>query len=587
MPLSPISFNHVKINSAFWNPRLDTARKVTVRACLDRCEETERLLNFRRAAGLADGEHKGLCYDDSDVYKVLEGAAYDIASAPDPELEARVDGIIADICAAQEPSGYINTYFTLCRPEDKWTDMDQHEAYCIGHMVEAAVAYHQATGKDALLRCAERAVRHMMDVFGPGKRSWICGHQELELALVKLSRHTGEKAYFDFARWLIHQRGHSTMQARSLDSGRFDFAYYMDAIPATELQKVTGHAVRAMYYFTAMADIDAVTGEGEFNTALDALWSDIYPANTYITGGIGQQARNEGFTHAYHKPNLTAYCETCAAIGMALWNHRLNLAKADAKYADLVETEMYNGILSGISLSGDLYFYENPLASVGTHHRSRWFGTSCCPSNLARFIPSVGGYCYALQDDALIVNQYIGSTLTLNDGTHALDVSVATEYPWDGRITIDVRRAEGVSALKLRIPGWCRAYAVSCGASEIESGYITVPVSAGDCIVLTLDMPIDRVYEDPRVCETAGRVCIRRGPVVYCAEETDNLDLGLCTEYLHADALLSRSAPLWLGDPDPQLLNAPTIETDTLRLIPYSLWDNREPGAMVVWLKET
>ena len=586
MPFKPISFNHVSVDSPFWNPRLDLSRSVTVRACLDRCEETERLLNFRRAAGLADGKHKGLCYDDSDVYKVLEGAAYDIANAPDPELEARVDAIIADICAAQEPSGYINTYFTLCRPADKWTDMDKHEAYCIGHMVEAGIAYHQATGKDALLRCAERAVRHMMDLFGPGKRSWICGHQELELALVKLSRHTGEQAYFDFAHWLILQRGHKTMVAHQLSNGRFDHGYYMDTVPAAQLRKVTGHAVRAMYYFTALADIDAVTGNGEFSEALDALWHNIYPSNTYITGGIGQQAQNEGFTHDYHKPNLTAYCETCAAIGMALWNHRMNLAECNAKYADLVETEMYNGILSGVGLSGDRYFYDNPLASVGTHHRSKWFGTSCCPTNLARFIPSIGGYCYALENDALIVNQYIGGTLSLQEGNQHIRLSVTTDYPWDGKITLSLTRAEGISSMKLRIPGWCRHYTVSCGACPIENGYITVPVQEGNTITLMLDMPIDRVYEDPRVCETAGRVCIRRGPVVYCAEECDNLSLKLCTEYFHAEAALPRSAALSLGNPEPALLNAPVIHAGDLRMIPYSLWDNRDSGAMTVWLKE-
>ena len=586
MRLKPIAFNKVKIQSTFWNPRLDISRKVTVRACLDRCEDTGRLINFRRAAGKAEGEHKGLCYDDSDVYKVLEGAAYDLMVEHDPELEARVDTIIADICAAQEPSGYINTHFTCRRPNEKWTDMDQHEAYCIGHMVEGAIAYQQATGKEAWLNCARRAVDHMMDLFGPGKRHWICGHQELELALVKLYRCTGEKKYFDFARWLLEERGHGYIEARSIEHGYFTPEYYLDVIPAKDLRKVTGHAVRAMYYFTAMADVDALTGEEEYKEALDALWNNIVPANIYITGGIGQQARNEGFTHDYHKPNLSAYCETCAAVGMSLWNHRLNLANADAKYADIVETEMYNGVLAGVGLSGDMYFYDNPLASVGTHHRSQWFGTSCCPTNLARFIPSVGGYCYALGEGELYINQYIGGSLKLDEEGCRAELEVTTEYPWDGKITITVKALEGLGAFKLRIPGWCRSYTVNGMSPAAEKGYVTVPAQAGDSIVLTLDMPVDRVYEDLRVKETAGRVCVRRGPVVYCAEEVDNKSADICTEYFHAELALSKDAELRVSGVEERLLNAPVIEGGGVKLIPYSLWDNREGGAMVVWLKE-
>lgn len=585
--LKPVAFNHIHIDSPFWNPRLETSRKVTVRACLDRCEETERLLNFRRAAGLAGGEHKGLCYDDSDVYKVLEGVAYNLMAGRDEELEARADAIIADICTAQEADGYINTYYTLRHPDEKWTDMDRHEAYCIGHMVEGAIAYCQATGKDAWLQCAIRAVRHMMNIFGPGKRHWICGHQELELALVKLYRYTGDVAYFDFARWLIEERGYSTMQAKSISKGHLPLEYYHDTIPARSLAKVTGHAVRAMYYFTAMADIDAVTGKEDYRQALDALWHDIVPANMYVTGGIGQQASNEGFTHEHHKPNLSAYCETCAAIGMAMWNHRLNLADGAAKYADIVEREMYNGVLAGVSLSGDRYFYDNPLASVGRHHRSSWFGTSCCPTNLARFIPSVGGYCYALGEGALYVNQYIGGSLALDEDGMRVRLRVETEYPWDGRIVITVDEADGIDALRLRIPAWCKSWHVNTPAQESSEGYIAVPVQTGSKIELTLDMPVTRVYEDPRVKETAGRVCVQRGPVIYCAEETDNRALDICTEYFHADAALPADAELRVTCTMPELQGAPMIEGGGVRLIPYALWDNRAPGAMAVWLRET
>ena len=582
--LTPIPFNKVKIDSGFWSPRLEIARKETVRVCLDKCEETGRLSNFRKAAGRMEGKFQGIYFDDSDVYKVLEGAAYCLMHSRDEELEARVDGIIDDIVASQQPDGYINSYYTLTGLEKRWTDMGMHEAYCIGHMVEGAVAYHQATGKDAWLRCAERVIAHMMDRFGPGKLHWVTGHQELELALIRLYRHTGKREYYDFAQWLIHERGHGHMAAASLDSQSFFEEYSQNAVPAAEQTKVTGHAVRAMYYYTAMADADAVSGAGEYTRALDALWHNVVPANYYITGGIGQSAHNEGFTRDYHKPNLTAYCETCAAIGMAMWNHRLNLASADAKYADIVETEMYNGALAGISLDGKRFFYENPLASVGNHHRRAWYGCSCCPTNLARFIPSVGGYAYALGEKTLVVNQYIAGGLEIEeDGVH-VQLQVETDYPWDGRVALDVKRCDGVETLRLRIPGWCRKWDVSVPGAVCEDGYLVLPVAQGDRVVLTLDMPVDRVYEDERVQETKGRVAIRRGPVLYCAEEVDNP--GIPTEYFHCDTTLPKAAGLTLGAREPALMNVPVIRAGELKLIPYALWDNRERGAMVVWMKE-
>lgn len=586
MRLTPVAFNKVQIQSLFWSPKLEVSRTTTLEACLEQCEKTDRLNNFRRAAGRLDGEHKGLCYDDSDVYKVLEGAAYDLMTNRDPQVEARLDAIIDDIIAAQEPDGYINTYFTLRRPAEKWTDMDLHEAYCIGHMVEAAIAYDQATGKDAWLRCAQRAVEHMMERFGPGKRVWICGHQELELALVKLYRHTGNRAYFDFARWLLQVRGNKSIEAASVRRDTFHYDYYQDDIPARQLKRVTGHAVRAMYYFTAMADVDSITGEDEYREALDALWNNVIPANHYITGGIGQSAHNEGFTRDFHKPNLTAYCETCAAIGMAMWNHRMNLASGLAKYADEVETEMYNGALSGVSLSGDKYFYDNPLASIGRHHRRAWFGTSCCPTNLKRFIPSVGGYAYAMGEGDLFVNQYIGGSVTLNEEGSSVRLKVTTDYPWDGAVAIDVEACEGVRALRLRIPGWCKRYEVNQPSAEDGCGYAVVPVKAGDHVELVLDMPVERVYEDERVKETLGRVCIRRGPVVYCAEEVDNPNAALATEYFHSDVTLPKDAEITIAGQEALLQDAVVLEGAGLRLVPYATWDNRQGGAMIVWMKE-
>ena len=582
MPLTPIPFHHVRIDSPFWSPRLSTAH-TTARVCLEQCEKTGRLGNFRRAAGREEGGFRGIFFDDSDVYKVLEGVAYTLQNAPDPELEAWADCVIDDICAARQPDGYLNSYYTLTGLDKRWTDMGMHEAYCIGHLVEGAVAYAQATGKDALLRCAEQVIAHMMTVFGPGRRHWVTGHQELELALVRLYRHTGKDAYLDFAHWLLEERGHGHIQAESLREAGFLTAYCQNEVPATGQTRVTGHAVRAMYYYTGMADMDAVTGRGEYTRALDALWQDTYPGNTYITGGIGQERRHEGFTRPWHKPNLTAYCETCAAIGMAMWNHRLSLRAGGTIYADLVEAELYNGALSGISLDGKRFFYENPLASVGTHHRSEWFGCSCCPTNLCRFIPSVGGYAYAREGRVLHVSQYIGGTLD----TDGVRMQVTTDYPWDGQVVFRLEALDGVDTLRLRIPGWCRDAQVCGGSGEAirTAEGLTLPVQAGDTVTLTLAMPIERVHEDGRVAECRGRVCVRRGPVVYCAEACDNP--GIPAEYFPADMALPRSLPLTLGEPMPELCGALPILGEDVRLIPYALWDNRDPGAMAVWLRET
>lgn len=586
--MKPIPFQMVDIHSDFWVERIKKIREVTVPACLNQCEKTGRLSNFRKSAGREPGEFKGIFFDDSDVYKVLEGAAYCLIGNSDEKLEKWVDAIIDDICAAQQEDGYIYNFFTLNTPEKRWTDMDMHEAYCLGHMLEAAIAYAQATGKQALLQCAIRGVKQMMTVFGPGKRHWVCGHQELELALVRLYRYTDEKVYLDFAKWLIEQRGHGHFDSeRQRTTHHFPPAYYQDEKPFEEMNTVTGHAVRAMYYFTGAADIVAVEDQPAWRKTLYRIWENVYPGNTYITGGIGQSCDNEGFTHEYHKPCLTAYCETCAAIGMALWNHRMNLLSGDSKYADLVEKEMYNGILSGISLSGDRFFYDNPLSSIGKHHRVPWFGCSCCPTNLCRFVPSVGGYAYALDEGALYVNQFIDGTLRVKEGHVSVTLEVRTDYPWDGKVQIAVKECTGINQLMLRVPGWCKEYSIiGAEGKENGSGYLTVDAQQGVDFTYEMAMPPRREYEDERVMETRGRVCICRGPIVYCAEEVDQPNM-LASEYFHCDLSLDRQASLAIGERIPELQCALSIQAGDVKMIPYSCWDNREAGAMTVWMKET
>ena len=582
----PVPFHRVSIADGFWKSRIQTNRTVTAVANIEQCEKTHRIDNFRRTAGRQAGGFEGIYYNDSDVYKVLEGVAYMLMDGADPALERVADGIIDDICAAQQPDGYLYNYFTLADPAHRWTDMNYHEAYCLGHMIEGAVAYAQATGKDKWLNTAIRAVRQMMSVIGPGKKHWVTGHEEIELALVRLYRHTGDRSFLDYALWLVNERGHGHLQTPLNPETILKPVYCQDDVPARELRRVTGHAVRAMYYYSALADLAALTDDEGLRAALLRLWDNVVPANLYITGGIGQSAHNEGFTRDWSLPNLTAYCETCAAIGMALWNHRMNLMTGDAKYADIVEREMYNGILSGVSLSGDLFFYVNPLSSVGNHHRQRWYHTSCCPTNVVRFLPSVGGYAYAAAEGRVVVNQYLPGEAEIALPGGAVRLSVRTEYPWQGRIALSVAEAPAGTAVSLRIPGWCAAFTLSVNGEAVspakENGYVTVPASSGCEIVLDLHMPVRRERADERVIEDRGRVAVARGPIVYCAEECDNP--GFVSEYFPAE--------ISLGDDEarlfaPEGLPGGTVGVDIggVKLIPYALWDNRAPGAMAVWLK--
>lgn len=582
----PVTFDHIHGIEGFWQDRIAAVSRQTARICLDQCEKTGRLANFRRAAGREEGGFQGRYYNDSDVYKVLEGIAYLLVDERDSTLEAEADAIIDDICAAQWEDGYINTFYTLTAPDERWTDMAKHEDYCIGHMIEAAIAYYQATGKDKWLQAAIRAAEHMMSIFGPGKRHWVVGHQEPELALVRLWRLTGRQEFLDFSSWLIEERGKGHLVSPAFERLNFESDYVQDDVPARALEKVVGHAVRAMYYYSAITDIAMVQGDLELRSALLRLWNNVVPANLYLTGGIGQEAQHEGFTRDFHKPNLTAYCETCASIGVAYWNQRMNLMEGDAKYADLVEQELYNGILSGISLDGSLFFYENPLSSIGKHNRQPWFDCSCCPTNLIRFVPSVGGYVYAIDGDTLIINQFINSESSIAFGKKDTQVRITSNYPWQGQIRIDMIEAGECKSMRIRKPGWCKAWSLQKNGkpldTPIEKGYLQASVETGDVLVLELEMPVERRHDDPRVLENAGRAALTRGPLVYCAEEIDNQ--GFVREYFHAEADLPHEDASVLENTD--RLPGFAVRIGKRKLIPYFCWNNRGPGAMAVWMKE-
>ncbi len=587
--MTPVSFSSVEINDAFWTPRLLIHKDVTLPVCIDQIEnQTGRIRNFENAAK-GEGEHSGIYFDDSDVYKALEGIAYSLQIEPDPELEAKCDEWIDKFAAAQQSDGYLNTFFTLTGLENRWKNMDRHEMYCAGHMTEAAVAYYKATGKRKLLDVAIRFADHMMTVFGPEGRHWVPGHEEIELALVKLFEVTGEKKYLDFSLWLLDQRGHG--YGSYGDDRTWPAIYYQDEVPVRELSRITGHAVRSMYLYCGMADVAAYTGDKGLTDALDRLWDHVVNRNMYITGGIGQSSRNEGITEDYDLPNLSAYCETCASVGMVLWNWRMNQFTGDAKYIDVMERSLYNGALAGISLKGDRFFYVNPLESLGGHHRQEWYGCACCPSQIARFIPSVGNYAYATSDNALWVNLYMGSDVTVNVAGREMKVHQTTTYPWDGNVALELGLQKPVKGeIRLRIPGWCKDYTVTVNGTAVnapvQKGYA---VLAGkwqdkDRIELVMSMPVEVVAADPRVKEDEGKRAVQRGPIVYCIEEVDNPrnfdDLALTADAAFQVTKLPKRQ--WWGHELMQI-SARSGEGE-LTLIPYFAWDNREAGKMKVWI---
>jgi len=582
--IQQVDFSDVKINDNFWSPRLVKYTTTTLPVCIDQIEnQTGRIRNFENAAK-GTGKHSGIFFDDSDVYKALEGIAYSLINHPDATLEKKADEWIDKFAAAQQPDGYINTYFTLTGLNNRWTNMDKHEMYCAGHMMEAGVAYYKATGKRKLLDVCIRMANYMMTVFGPDKRNWVPGHEEIELALVKLYGVTHQQKYLDFANWLLEERGHG--YGSTGVKGQWNPAYYQDAVPVKQLSSISGHAVRAMYLFCGMSDVAALKHNTDYIKALNRLWDDVVLRNMYITGGIGSSGHNEGFTEDYDLPNLEAYCETCASVGMVFWNQRMNQFTGDGKYIDVLERSMYNGALAGISLAGDRFFYVNPLESNGDHHRQAWYGCACCPSQISRFLPSIGNYIYGLSNNALWINLYIGNSANIPLGQSTVKIKQETNYPWNGLVKITLS-----SSLKkeihLRIPEWCKSYTIKVNGKKATAqnvkGYAILRRSwrKGDIISLNMNMPVEVVAADPRVKQDVGKRAIQRGPLVYCMEETDNK-----TDF---DKLTVSPKTTFQCDFNKELLGGietikATNNNSSIHLIPYYTWDNREAGKMKVWI---
>ncbi len=548
--IRPVPFSRVRLTDAFWAPRIETNRTVTIPCGFRKCEETGRVDNFAKAAGLKDCEHSGVYpFDDTDIYKILEGAAYSLAVHPDTELDAYCDRIIELVAAAQEPDGYLFTARTNQAPKlairigtARWSMLREqsHELYNLGHLFEAATAHFQATGKRSLLDVAIRAANLIVEVFGPGRNEEAPGHQVVEMGLVKLYRVTGNQAYLDLARFFLEARGPGDCK-----HGEYDQTH----LPVLEQADATGHAVRAGYMFAAMADIAAAKGDRRYVDAVDRLWDDVVCRKLHVTGGVGARGSWEGFGDAYELPNMSAYCETCAAIANVYWAHRMFLLHGHARYIDVLERSLYNGVLSGVGLSGDRFFYGNPLMSMGQHERSEWFTCSCCPSNVARFIPSVPGYAYGVTDACVYVNLYAAGEAELTVARQTVRIVQHTEYPWDGRIGLRLALAEPAEfALALRIPGWARGRPVPSDlyrnlaepagarprlavngedvALTLVNCYATVvrTWSDGDTVELDMPMVVRRVVAHESVAEDRGKVAFERGPLVYCAEWPDQPD---------------------------------------------------------------
>ena len=625
----------VKIDDQYWAPRIDVNRRHTLETVRRHLIETGAIDNFAIAARKQAGKFRGPFWSDSDVYKWIEGASYSLAGRRDPDLESKVDQVIALIGAAQMPDGYLDTYFQLVYPEGKWKFMAfGHEMFCAGHLYEAAVAHYEATGKRTLLDVALRHANHIDSVFGPGKRDGEPGHEVVELALVKLYRITGEKKYLNLAQFFLDQRGQKpsffereyqrldpnfrtdflgrTIGLRTLydeffrkDPAKFDTQYSQDHLPVRQQDKVVGHAVRAMYLYSGMADVAGETGDpGLFQASL-RLYSDLVSKRIYLTGGIGPSAENEGFTRDYDLPNETAYQETCASIGVAMWTQRMLALTGDARFADSMELALHNAFPAGVSLDGETFFYDNPLYSAGKTARKTWFTVPCCPTNVARIMPSLGKYIYSQSSDGLWVNLYVQSTADAG----AFAITQRTQFPWEGTARLAVTKAPaGNYVLRLRIPGWAGRADLKVNGKpiepSIEKGYAVIrrQWKPGDSVDAVFPMPVQLIEANPNVLEDRGKVGLRRGPMIYCLEQADNRayidrlviprDARFDARYergvLGGVAVLSGKAMLkpardWSGalyQPAKGALEGPV----EVRAVPYSVWDNRGSDKMAVWV---
>lgn len=659
-PLTEVPFTDVRLTDGFWAPRIATNRTVSARHNIDWCEnQTGRINNFRKVGGTMEGKFEGIYFDDSDVYKVIEGLAYtlaakdttDVADAADAtnaadttdaadttgvadttdaadaadtadtpnttstneneRIHADASRWIEAIASAQQEDGYLMCYFTLEKPNEKWTNLAyMHELYCAGHMAEAAVAWKRATGDDTFLNVSRKQMDLICSRYGAGEGQLknVAGHEEIELALVKLYELTGEKKYLDEAKFFVDCRG----VAEGREKGLFG-EYCQDHMPLRQQSEIVGHAVRAMYCFAGATDVAGYYHDAELMAAMNRLWNNVTRQKMYITGGIGSDASNEGFRASFFLPNETAYAETCAAIGLVLWAHRMNLSTGQASFADVMEQVLYNGMLSGYSISGDRYFYVNKLQADGGHHREPFFSCACCPTNVIRLIASLPGYVYATAksgatddaagDDTVVANLFVEGEAVVDLADARVKVSQKTGYPFDGKVTFTLtaepkngaRLDDKTLYLKYRVPSWCAA----CQEAGAD-GYACVAFNAKDGLTCERDfpMPVVRMMANPQVEADRGKVALKRGPIVYCFEECDNsvavdgitlakepnFEVQFRPKFISTpdDAEATRDS----GARDVAVITAHDAGGNTITAVPYCVWDNRAPGKMNVWVKQ-
>jgi DUF1680 family protein len=643
--LTPIALKNVNIEESFWSRYVELIRDTVIpyqwEVLNDRIPgvtPSHSIKNYRIASGLEQGEFQGMVFQDTDVAKWIEAVAYSIETKPDPELEKTVDGVIDIIEKVQQPDGYLNTYYTLKEPGKRWTNFREcHELYCAGHMIEAAVAYYEATGKRKLLDIMCRFTDYIDSVIGPepGKMKAYPGHQEIELALVKLYKVTGNEKYLKLSKYFIDERGkepyYFDIEAKKRGNvlhypefAKFDRKYAQTHLPVRQQTTAEGHAVRAVYMYGAMADIAAETGDSELLEACRRIWNNIITKRMYITGSIGSTEFGESFTCDYDLPNDTNYSETCASIGLMLFAYRMLQIEAKSCYADIMEKVLYNSVISGISLEGNSFFYVNPLEvwpeacekNPSKHHvktyRQKWFGVACCPPNIARLLASIGQYIYSMHKDEIYTHLYISSETEINISESKVKIKQETRYPWDEKVMISVSLDEEKEfSLLLRIPGWCDNAKICINREEINvcntkvNGYAKLKRiwKNGDVVELVLPMMIQRIKAHPNVRTNIGKVALQRGPVVYCLEEIDNGPSLHEIVLPHKSELKSEFDDNLLGGitvitAEAQRYNSPwedelykaNVESQyrpvTVKFIPYYAWANRTSGEMMVWITE-
>ena len=619
-PYAPAALNGVKVTGGFWLSRFETNRLVTVKTDFCKCEETGRIANFEKAARREKGGFKGIPFDDSDVYKVIEGASYTLAQHPDAELDRYLDALIAKIAGAQESNGYLYTARTLGHkakmmgPAPFSRNRDACELYNAGHLYEAAAAHYEVTGKRTLLDVAIKNADLVAKTFGlgEGQSREVPGHEEIEIGLCRLYQASGDAKYLQLAQHFIDMRGRKDLRP-------VWGAAYQDHVPVLEQKEALGHAVRAAYLYAGMADVAALAGNSAYVAAIDALWENVVGRKLHLNGGIGVRrhvkyrnpvfgSAHEAFGDEYDLQNLDAYLETCAAIGNALWNERMFLLHGDAKYIDVLERTLYNGLISGVSIGGDEFFYPNPLASRGGYARSKWFGCSCCPVNVVRFIPQIGRFAYATKRNAAYVNLFVESEAMLRLASGEVKLSQKTAYPWNGDVRIEVTpdstRSTFNFQLAIRVPGWCVGRPVPSNLYEqvvpgtlddfrvIVNGTAVkvVPVKgycvidrewkAGDVVEVAMNMPVRRIKANDKVVADRGCYAVERGPVVFCAEGIDNGGKAL-------DACLPLDTSFTEGEVEIASTKMVALKGGGLTLVPYFTWCHRGAGEMQTWFAES